>query len=177
MSSHRTSESTSSQGRRGRGRGRRPRGDRGNGSRDPRKNRAPEFPDDFLSRGKIPELIEAVRILKKELGDEVPIVAGIIGPFTVAGSILDTVPLLKATFKTPEKIRPFLDVGEKAGTALAKALIDAGFLKGYGGLSSTETVFRALDDHACMSVGTAMLDNFFHLHSIPGASWRTTGFQ
>lgn len=86
----------------------------------------PEFPDDFLSRGKIPELIEAVRILKKELGDEVAIVAGIIGPFTVAGSILDTVPLLKATFKTPEKIRPFLDVGEKAGTALAKALIDAG---------------------------------------------------
>jgi transcription termination factor Rho len=46
VSNHRASESTSSQGRRGRGRGRRPRGDRGNGSRDPRKNRAPEYPDD-----------------------------------------------------------------------------------------------------------------------------------
>lgn len=86
----------------------------------------PEFPADFLSRGTIPELIQAVGILKAELGDEVPIVAGIIGPFTVAGSLLDTVPLLKATFKTPEKIRPFLDVAEKAGSALAKALIDAG---------------------------------------------------
>ena len=86
----------------------------------------PEFPADFLSRGYIPELIKAVEFLKKEVGDEVPIVAGIIGPFTIAGSLLDSVPLLKATFKSPQKIRPFLDVGEKAGTALARALVDAG---------------------------------------------------
>ncbi len=86
----------------------------------------PEFPADFLSRGYIPELLKAVEILKKEVGDEVPVVGGIIGPFTIAGSLLDSVPLLKATFKAPEKIRPFLDVGEKAGTALAKAMIDAG---------------------------------------------------
>lgn len=86
----------------------------------------PEFPDDFLSRGNIPELLKAVRILKKELGDEVPVVAGIIGPFTLAGSLIDTVPLLKASFKAPEKMRPWLELGEKAGTALAKALIDAG---------------------------------------------------
>ena len=86
----------------------------------------PEFPDDFLSRGHIPELLEAVRILKKEVGDEVPIVAGIIGPFTIAGSLLDSVPILKATFKTPDKLPPFLEVAEKAGTTLAKALVEAG---------------------------------------------------
>ena len=66
----------------------------------------PEFPDDFLSRGLIPELLKAVRILKKELGDKVPVVAGIVGPFTIAGSLIDTVPLLKASFKTPQsKVR------------------------------------------------------------------------
>ena len=86
----------------------------------------PEFPDDFLSRGYIPELLKAVEILKKEVGDEVPVVAGIIGPFTIAGSLLDSVPLLKATFKAPDKIPPFLEVAEKAGTMLAKALVDAG---------------------------------------------------
>lgn len=86
----------------------------------------PEFPKDFLSRGRIPELLKAVRILKKELGDEVPIVAGIIGPFTIAGAMLETTTLLRATFKKPDKMRPFLEVAEKAGTALAKALIDAG---------------------------------------------------
>lgn len=86
----------------------------------------PEFPENFLSRGRIPELLKAVRILKEELGDDVPIVAGIIGPFTIAGSLMDTVPLLKATFKAPQKIRPFLEVASKAGIALAKALVDAG---------------------------------------------------
>ena len=86
----------------------------------------PKFPDDFLSRGYIPQLLRAVEILKKEVGDEVPVVGGIIGPFTIVGSLLDSVPLLKATFKTPDKIPPFLEVAEKAGTMLAKALIDAG---------------------------------------------------
>jgi len=86
----------------------------------------PEFPKDFLSRGRIPELLKAVKILKKELGDEVPVVAGIIGSFTIAGALLETTTLLRATFKKPEKMRPFLEVAEKAGSELAKALIDAG---------------------------------------------------
>ena len=86
----------------------------------------PTFPSDFLSLGHIPELLKAVSIIKKEVGDEVPVIAGIIGPFTLAGSLIDTVPLLKATFKAPDKLRPWLKLGEKAGTALAKALIDAG---------------------------------------------------
>jgi [methyl-Co(III) methanol-specific corrinoid protein]:coenzyme M methyltransferase len=86
----------------------------------------PVLPDDFLARGRIPELLKAVAILKKEVGDAVPIVGGIIGPFTIAGALLEPVPLLKASFKTPEKMRPFLEVAERAGTALAQALIDAG---------------------------------------------------
>lgn len=86
----------------------------------------PDFPDNFLDLGYIPELLKAVRILKKEVGDEVPVIAGIIGPFTIAGSLIDTVPLLKATFKAVDKIPPWLELGEKAGTTLAKALIDEG---------------------------------------------------
>ena len=86
----------------------------------------PEFPEDFLSRGRIPQLLKAVRILKKELDDKVPIVGGIIGPFTIAGAMLDPVPILKASVKTPEKIKPFLEVAEQAGTTLAQALVEAG---------------------------------------------------
>ena len=86
----------------------------------------PQFPDNFLDRGTIPELLEAVRILKAQLKGEVPIVAGIIGPFTIAGALLDIVPVLKATIRAPEKIKPFLEVAEKAGTMLASALVDAG---------------------------------------------------
>ncbi|MCP4630541.1 MAG: MtaA/CmuA family methyltransferase [bacterium] len=86
----------------------------------------PVLSGDFLSRGKIQELLKAVRLIKKELGDQVPIVAGIVGPFTIAAFLVGLVPLLKASYKTPQKLPPFLQVAEKAGTALANALIDAG---------------------------------------------------
>ena len=86
----------------------------------------PVLPDDFLKRGRIPQLIEAIRIMKREVGNEVAIVGGIIGPFTIAGAMLDAVPILKASFKSPDKLLPFLEVAEKAGTMLGKALIEAG---------------------------------------------------
>ncbi|MBM3299391.1 MAG: MtaA/CmuA family methyltransferase [Deltaproteobacteria bacterium] len=86
----------------------------------------PILPDDFLERARIPQLIEAVRILKREVDDDVAVIGGIIGPFTIAGALLDAVPILKASFKTPDKLHPFLEVGEKAGTMLGKALIEAG---------------------------------------------------
>lgn len=86
----------------------------------------PTFPDDFLQRGRVPQLIEAIRIMKREVGDKVAIIGGIIGPFTIAGAMLDAVPILKASFRTPDKVRPFLEVAEKAGTMLGKALIEAG---------------------------------------------------
>ena len=86
----------------------------------------PILPDDFLSRCRIPELLRAVRILKSELGDEVPILAGIVGPLTLTASLLGITTFLKATIKMPDKIKPFLFIAEKAGTLLAKALIDAG---------------------------------------------------
>ena len=86
----------------------------------------PVLPDDFLKRGRIPQLIEAVRIMKREVGDKVAVIGGIIGPFTIAGAMLDAVPILKASFKTPDKLHPFLDVAEKAGTMLGQALVEAG---------------------------------------------------
>ena len=89
-------------------------------------NDTPAFPDDFLSRGRIPELLKAVRILKKEVGDEVPVIGGIQGAFSITGSLLETVYLLKATIQAPDKIPAFLEVGEKAGTMLGQALIEAG---------------------------------------------------
>ena len=89
-------------------------------------NDSPEFPDDFLSRGRIPELLKAIRIIKAELGDEVPVVGGIQGPFSLAGALLETIHLLKATIKSPGKMPAFLAVAERAGTTLGQALIDAG---------------------------------------------------
>lgn len=85
-----------------------------------------EFPDDFLSRGRIPKLLEAIRILKDTLGDKVIIMGGIIGPFSIAGQITDITKMLMEAFKRPQNILPYVEIGEKAGTMLGKAMIDAG---------------------------------------------------
>ena len=53
-----------------------------------------QFPDDFLSRGKIPGLLKTVRILKDELDGEVSVIGGIIGLFAITATLLDIVPLL-----------------------------------------------------------------------------------
>lgn len=84
------------------------------------------LPENFLERGRIPELIEAVRILKREVGDQAVIIGGIIGPFSIAASLIGITDILKAAFKTPEKVKPYLDLAGEAGTTLGKALIEAG---------------------------------------------------
>lgn len=85
-----------------------------------------DFPEDFLSRGRIPKLLEGIRILKDTLGDKVIVMGGIIGPFSIAGQIMDITKMLMEAFKRPQNIKPYIDVGERAGTMLAKAMIDAG---------------------------------------------------
>jgi [methyl-Co(III) methanol-specific corrinoid protein]:coenzyme M methyltransferase len=84
------------------------------------------FPDDFLSRGYLPVLIEAVRIIKRELGDRVAVIGGIIGPYTIAGGVLGISKLAKESFKNPQRLEPVFDTCERAGTMLAQALIEAG---------------------------------------------------
>lgn len=85
-----------------------------------------EFPDDFLSRGRIPALLEAIRILKRDMGDKVIIMGGIIGPFSIASLMFPVTEFLKATFKSPASLIPAIVIGERAGTTLAKAMIEAG---------------------------------------------------
>lgn len=85
-----------------------------------------EFPDDFLSKGRIPVLLEAIRTLKNHLGDKVIVMGGIIGPFSIAGQIVEVTDLLMAAFKKPDSVIPYIEAGERAGTMLAKAMIDAG---------------------------------------------------
>lgn len=87
---------------------------------------SPEFPDDFLNRGRIPELLEAIERLKRYVDGQALVLGGVVGPLTIARALLDSVPLLKASIKTPEKIVPFLEVGKRASIQLSLALLEAG---------------------------------------------------
>lgn len=86
----------------------------------------PQFPDDFLGRGRIPELLAAMRWLKKEVDGRAFVFGGVVGPLGIARALLDSVPLLKASLRSPGKITPFIDVGKRASVELALALLEAG---------------------------------------------------
>ena len=85
-----------------------------------------EFPDDFLKRGRIPKLLEGIKILKETVGDKVIVVGGIIGPFSIAGQIMEITSMLMEAYRKPDNLIHYIEMGEQAGTMLAKAMIDAG---------------------------------------------------
>ncbi len=87
---------------------------------------SPQYPEDFLRRGRIPELLEAIRILKRQADGKALVLGGVQGSLTIARALLDSVPLLKASLKTPDKISPFLEIGKRASIEMALALIRVG---------------------------------------------------
>jgi len=84
------------------------------------------FPDDFLKKGRIPQLLDAIKILKDTLGDKVIIIGGVIGPFSIAGQILEITSMLMEAYKKPENVVHYVEVGEQAAKTLGLAMIDAG---------------------------------------------------
>lgn len=86
----------------------------------------PTMPADYLERGRINELIQAVKILKDMAGDKAFVIGGIIGPYSIAGSLIGVTDLLRNSFRKPELMQPFMEIGELAGRLLARELIKAG---------------------------------------------------
>lgn len=86
----------------------------------------PQLPEDFLNKPRIKELISSISILKEKVGEQVAVIGGIVGPFTIAANLLGVTEMLKVCFKNPDKVIPYLEVSERAGTMLAQAMIDAG---------------------------------------------------
>lgn len=84
------------------------------------------LPDDILSRGRIPVVISAVEKLSKKIKKEFPIVAGIVGPFSLAGYLLGLNDVLVASISDPESLKKLLDVTLDLGIIYGKALIEAG---------------------------------------------------
>jgi [methyl-Co(III) methanol-specific corrinoid protein]:coenzyme M methyltransferase len=65
-------------------------------------------PTDLANTGRFPVVLEALRILKEEVGDEIAIGAWVLGPFTELGQVMDLEVLLKMTAKSPDVIQRHL---------------------------------------------------------------------
>ena len=71
----------------------------------------------LASAGRIPVVVEAIQRLKKDVGDQIVIGAHVLGPYTLAGQLVNLDDLHKTAFKQTDMVRGKLD-------AIAQVLIE-----------------------------------------------------
>jgi len=84
------------------------------------------IPDNIATRGRVPMVCEAIRLLQADIGSEVAIGTYVLGPFTLAGQLMDLNDLFKLSFKKPDKVNAMLDRLSNVTIEIAKALRAAG---------------------------------------------------
>ena len=108
------------------------------------------LPTDIAGRGRVPLMAEAIGLLKKELGDAAPVGSYVLGPFTLAGQIMELNDLLKLSFKKPDKIAKLLgqmtDVIIQVAKVYEKAGVDYLTVREMGATSDvlSPRVFKSL---------------------------------
>ena len=83
-------------------------------------------PEDFLSRGRVPVVLEAIRIASQRHGGAVPIISSVLGPFTLSGCLFGIEALLVWMLDEPETLRAVM----QTATRLAALLIGEQFKAG-----------------------------------------------
>lgn len=68
-----------------------------------------QVPADLAKAGRIPLVTEAIGLLKETLGDQVAVGVWLLGPFTLAGQIVELDDLIKKSLQKPELISNVLD--------------------------------------------------------------------
>ena len=81
-----------------------------------------EVPADFLNTGRIPVVLEAIKKLKDEYGDTLPIIVGITGPFTLTGHLLGVENMLRELKLRPGDIENAIDNSLDACMDYAEAI-------------------------------------------------------
>jgi [methyl-Co(III) methanol-specific corrinoid protein]:coenzyme M methyltransferase len=107
------------------------------------ENNIPDHPSaDFLTKGRIPTVIEAVKIAKQQYGKDLPIVAGTTGPVTIAGHLVGVENLLLWMITNPEAVHK---------TVKLAAAMERGYI---GALAKADADVIVMSDP---SAGTDML--------------------
>ncbi|MBI5640179.1 MAG: methyltransferase [Nitrospirae bacterium] len=84
------------------------------------------IPDNLADKGRIPLMREAIRLIKEDIGNQVAIGSYVLGPFTLAGQIMELNDLLKLSFKKADKVAKLLDVMADAIIVVAREYEKAG---------------------------------------------------
>ncbi len=85
-----------------------------------------DVPENFLERGRIPVVLEAIEILAERYGDFLPVLGHVIGPFSLAAHIANIEKILKMSIRKPKLVEEFTEMGLDAIAEYAKAMIERG---------------------------------------------------
>jgi [methyl-Co(III) methanol-specific corrinoid protein]:coenzyme M methyltransferase len=85
-----------------------------------------KLPDGFSEKGRIPLMRSAISLLKADIGKDVVVGSYVLGPFTLAGQIMELNDLLKLSFKKADKVAKLLDLCADAIILTAKEYEKAG---------------------------------------------------
>ena len=90
------------------------------------ENKPLTVPEDIFRKGRFKVVFEAIRILKNEFGNEVPIFAGAVGPLTLVNSLYDTSSVMRWFVKDPQRMDVNLERAAQFLAEYAGRLFDAG---------------------------------------------------
>jgi len=85
-----------------------------------------KIPKDFLHNGRIPVVLEAINKLKEKYGDNLPIIVGITGPFTLTGHLLGVEKMVRYMRTKPNEIESALDKAFEASIEYVNAISEIG---------------------------------------------------
>ncbi len=81
-----------------------------------------KIPTDFSSNGRVPSVLEAVKILKEKYGDILPVIVGITGPFTLTGHLLGVENLVRSMRLRPADVELAVDKALEVSMEYVRAL-------------------------------------------------------
>jgi [methyl-Co(III) methanol-specific corrinoid protein]:coenzyme M methyltransferase len=83
-------------------------------------------PDDFAERPSVATVLEAIRILRAEVGEEVAIIGKVYGPWSLAYHTFGLQNFLKDTIRNPQKVHEILHRLKQVPLVFAELQIEAG---------------------------------------------------
>jgi [methyl-Co(III) methanol-specific corrinoid protein]:coenzyme M methyltransferase len=85
-----------------------------------------KMPENILELGRIPILLKAIKILKGEVGDVLPVSSLLLGPFTLVAEMVGTSKLMIWCLRKPDYVKEFVEFATDFLIEFGKAQYDAG---------------------------------------------------
>ncbi|UCE74977.1 MAG: MtaA/CmuA family methyltransferase [Methanomassiliicoccales archaeon] len=94
----------------------------------PRLSKAEDIqvPQDFLKRDSIKVVLDAIKIVKKNFGNEVAIVGKILGPWHLAMVMFDMEDFVTSMVTNPDKVKKITEIYKDVCVSFANAQVEAG---------------------------------------------------